>query len=112
MFPFWWFLFKSSNLSGRKLTVIWVGSLVALAVVGIGAFLYPLRFVPKERLPDIRTGLITAFFALSGVVGLLWGVKRFMDSDEKQERAMEEGKEKSAPGLPGGALNTQTKPKK
>jgi hypothetical protein len=86
VFPFWRFLFKNSQVSGRKLTIIWVGGLVALAVLGIGAFLYPLRFVPKERLPEIRTGLITAFFALSGVVGLLWGAKRFMDSDEKQER--------------------------
>src|SRR4051794_11560672 len=73
VFPFWRFLFKNSSASGRKMKIIWAVGFAALAVLGIGAFLYPLRFVPREKLPEIRTGLITAFFALSGVVGLLWG---------------------------------------
>lgn len=52
-----------------------------LALAGIGAFLYPLRFVPSERLPEVAIGLGTATCAISIVVWLLWRVKRFLDAD-------------------------------
>ncbi|MDB6121875.1 MAG: hypothetical protein JWQ71_868 [Pedosphaera sp.] len=84
-FPFWRLILNGSNWSQRKLTIVGVSLVLLLLLLGVGAFLYPLRFVPKDKLPEIRTGLITAVFALSGVGLLLWGVKRFIDSDEKQE---------------------------
>jgi hypothetical protein len=57
---------------------------VIVLVLGVGAFLYPLRFVPRDKWPEIRIGLITAVCALSGVACLLWGVKRFVDADERE----------------------------
>jgi hypothetical protein len=83
--PFWRLILNGSNWSRRKITLVGGGLVAVLILLGVGAFLYPLRFVPKSQLPEIRTGLVTAVCALSGVGCLLWGVKRFVDSDEKQE---------------------------
>jgi hypothetical protein len=83
--PFWRLIFHGSSLSRRKLTLLWIAVVAVLVLLGIGAFLYPLRYVPREKLQEITTGLVTAVCALSGVAFLLWGVKRFVDSDQKQE---------------------------
>jgi hypothetical protein len=84
-FPFWGFIFNGAKWSQRKIKVAWAGLVAILVLLGIGAFLYPLRYVPKEKLPDITIGLVAAVLVLSGVGFLLWRVKRFLDWDEKQE---------------------------
>jgi hypothetical protein len=88
-FPLWRIILNGTRLGQRNLSLATGFMVVVLLVLGVGAFLYPLRFVPREKWPEIRTGLITAVCALSGVATLLWGVKRFMDSDEKAERDKE-----------------------
>ena len=60
-----------------------VGLSAGLGAAGLGAFLYPLRFVPREKLSDIGTGLGAAFVVLSLVGVVLWRVKRFLDSDTR-----------------------------
>ncbi len=59
---------------------------LVLLLVGMGAFLYPLRFVPTEKLPDMLTGLITAVCALSLLGCLLVMMGKFLESDHKQNR--------------------------
>jgi hypothetical protein len=82
-FPVWRLILNGTRLGQRQLSLATGGMVVLLLVVGVGAFLYPLRFVPRDKWPEIRTGLVTAVCALSGVACLLWGVKRFTDADEK-----------------------------
>ncbi len=82
-FPVWRLILNGTRLGQRNLNLATGAMVVLLLVLGVGAFLYPLRFVPRDKWPEIRTGLITAVCALSGVATMLWGVKRFMDSDEK-----------------------------
>jgi hypothetical protein len=84
-FPLWRLILNGTKLGQRNLNLATGGMVVLLLVLGVGAFLYPLRFVPREKWPDIRAGLLTAVCALSGVACLLWGVKRFVDADEKEE---------------------------
>jgi hypothetical protein len=52
-----------------------------LVLGGAALFLYPLRFVPLDKLPEIAQGLGTAFAAISFGLYLLWRVKRFFDAD-------------------------------
>ncbi|HTI68950.1 MAG TPA: hypothetical protein VMF06_03230 [Candidatus Limnocylindria bacterium] len=52
------------------------------AVIGVGAFLYPLRFVPAEKLGEIFTGLAIAVGALSTLASVLYAISRFMKADE------------------------------
>lgn len=92
-FPVWRIILNGTRLGQRQMSFATGTMVVLLLVVGVGAFLYPLRFVPRSKWPEIRTGLITAACALSCVACLLWGVKRFMDTDEKTE----EESEKAAP---------------
>ena len=89
-FPLWRLILNGTRLGQRNLNLATGGMIVLLLILGVGAFLYPLRFVPRDKWPEIRTGLLTAVCALSGVVCLLWGVKRFVDSDEKAEQDKEE----------------------
>jgi hypothetical protein len=58
--------------------VKWVLLLSAAA-----AFLYPLRFVPRAKLPEIATGLGLAALVLSIVGWLLWTIRRFLEKDEE-----------------------------
>ena len=84
-FPVWRLILNGTRLGQRNLNFATGAMIVLLLVLGVGAFLYPLRYVPRDKWPEIRTGLITAVCALSCVAGLLWGVKRFVDSDEKRQ---------------------------
>jgi hypothetical protein len=88
-FPVWRLILNGTRLGQRNLNFATGTMVVLLLVLGVGAFLYPLRYVPREKWPEIRTGLITAVCALSCVAGLLWGVKRFVDSDEKKQTDLE-----------------------
>jgi hypothetical protein len=65
------------------------GLLLAGAAV---SFLYPLRFVPKSKLPEIAIGLGMATCALSIVGYLLLRARRFLEADEGET---ENGKAKS-----------------
>ena len=93
-FPLWHLILNGTHLGKRNLTLVTGGMVVLLLVLGVGAFLYPLRFVPRDKWPEIRTGLVTAVCALSGVACLLWGVKRFVDSDEREEREAADHRQK------------------
>jgi hypothetical protein len=56
-----------------------------LLLVSAGAaFLYPLRFVPKSKLPEIAIGLGLAACALSIVGYLLLRARRFLEADERE----------------------------
>jgi hypothetical protein len=48
------------------------------------AFLYPLRFVPKSKLPEIAIGLGLAACALSIVGFLLLRARKFLEADERE----------------------------
>jgi len=52
-----------------------------------GAFLYPLRFVPKSKLPEIAIGLGLAICALSIIGYLLIRARRFLEADESETEA-------------------------
>ena len=58
-------------------------ALVAVSVIGVGSFFYPLRFVPREKMGDIFTGLGLAVVALAAVGGCLLWVRRLFEGDTK-----------------------------
>lgn len=57
----------------------------ALILSAAAAFLYPLRFVPKEKLPEIGAGLGLAVFVLSFIGWILWRIRRFLEQDEMEK---------------------------
>jgi len=58
-----------------------------LLLGGVGAFLYPLRFLPAEKLPDVYKGLAIAAVALSLIGFILWRIKRFLDQDSARNES-------------------------
>jgi len=56
---------------------------VLLALGGVAAFLYPLRFIPSSNSLDVAIGLFAAFCGLSAVAILLLWCKRFLDEDTR-----------------------------
>jgi hypothetical protein len=54
-----------------------------LLVAGVGAFLYPLRFVRSDKMVEIAIGLAFATCALSMVALQLWKIKLFFDADDE-----------------------------
>jgi len=88
MFPFWKIVFGLVSGNRQRSRHVW-GALLLL-LVGIGAFLYPSRFVPTEKLRDMYIGLGLAVCALSLVAWLIITTGRFLehqgeDSDKKKK---------------------------
>ena len=71
----YWKLEAGSRLVGRIANAV-------LLLAGVAGFLYPLRFVPEDKMADIGIGLGLAVCALSLGGFLLWRLKRFFDQDD------------------------------
>jgi hypothetical protein len=71
----YWKLTASSLLAARLAAAM-------LLVAGVGAFLYPLRFVRSDKMVEIAIGLAFATCALSMVALQLWKIKLFFDADD------------------------------
>jgi hypothetical protein len=59
-------------------------ALAAVVFLGLGAFFYPIRVVPQERVRAVFVGLAAAAVALSVVGGLLLSLHRFFEKEEKR----------------------------
>jgi hypothetical protein len=60
------------------------GALVVVTLVGLGAFFYPTRVVPHEKMRAIFTGLAVAVIALTVMGSLLLLLHRFFEREEKR----------------------------
>jgi len=77
MVGYWRIMFHPS--SSRRQKALRFAATILIFLAGVAFFLYPLKFVQAAFLPEIRTGLITALCALSGVCALLFLAKRLFD---------------------------------
>ncbi|HZV33650.1 MAG TPA: hypothetical protein VFB72_03670, partial [Verrucomicrobiae bacterium] len=59
--PFWNIVF--GLVSNNRTRSRHVRAAILFLLIGIAAFLYPLRFIPKEKLPEVYTGLVFAVCA-------------------------------------------------
>lgn len=57
---------------------------IALLAIGAIAFLYPMRFVEREKQADVFIGLALAIAVLTGVGFVMRKVIRFLDADQKE----------------------------
>jgi hypothetical protein len=83
VFPFWKIVFNL--VSGNRQRKRHICAALLLLLIGVAAFLYPTRFVPKEKLKDLYTGLAFAVCALSMLAGLLVVIGRFFEADGRGE---------------------------
>ncbi|MDB6022815.1 MAG: hypothetical protein JWQ04_2672 [Pedosphaera sp.] len=79
VFPFWKIVFNVVSGNRQRSRHVWAASLLLL--IGIGAFLYPSRFVPAEKLRDMYTGLVIAACALSLLAAMLILFGKFFETD-------------------------------
>jgi hypothetical protein len=68
------------KMAARSLFGVRLGTAL-LVLSGIGGFLYPLRFVPADKMAEIGIGLGFAACALSIGAFMLWRMKLFFDAD-------------------------------
>ncbi len=54
-----------------------------LLLIGVMAFLYPLKFVPAEKRKDVFVGLALAFGCIGGVGVVMLKVRKFLEADLK-----------------------------
>jgi hypothetical protein len=71
---FWKAVFKAGDEPSHKNKTRVVFYLFLLAALGLGSFLYPLRFMGSENYYAVAKGLFTAFLFLGGVGALLYKV--------------------------------------
>jgi hypothetical protein len=57
---------------------------VGLVLVGLVSFLYPLKFIAREKRKDVFIGLALAAGCITGVGFVMMKVKRFLDADLKR----------------------------
>lgn len=82
VYLFWRVMLRKTEGSHQKLWRLIAEILLVLS--GVAAFLYPLRFVPKSKLPEISIGLAFAVVALSIVACMLLLIRRFLNADDRQ----------------------------
>jgi uncharacterized membrane protein len=85
-YSYWKIIDRSSDRQASGL--LRVASFVLL-LVGIGAFLYPLRFLPTDQLPDVAKGLAVDVVALSALGWILWQIRNFLNADTEQAELAE-----------------------
>ena len=85
VFACWKIILNRSANHRQKTLRFGVG--LGLLLLGVGAFLYPLRFVPRDKFPDLFIGLVTAVCALSIGAGILLLISRFFESDERENKS-------------------------
>ena len=56
---------------------------IGLLLIGVMAFLYPLKFVPAEKRKDVFIGLALAFGCIGGVGVVMLKVRKFLEADLK-----------------------------
>ena len=59
-------------------------ALAFVVVIGLGAFLYPMRVVPAEKLRAVFVGLAVAVGALSVMATFLFLLHRFFEKEERR----------------------------
>lgn len=64
---------------------------IALLVVGVLAFLYPLVFIPQAKRKDVFIGLALAFGVLTGVGFVMRQVIKFLAADQKHTEDEQRG---------------------
>ena len=55
-----------------------------LAIAGLGAFFYPLRFIPRDRLAEIAAGLAVAACTVSAGGLAIWRIARYFDRESAE----------------------------
>ena len=78
MVPFFYAIVYSRRKYLRR------GALAFVVVIGLGAFLYPMRVVPVEKLHAVFIGLAVAIGALSVMATLLFLLHRFFEKEERR----------------------------
>lgn len=69
---------RSENRNRRRV------ALALVALLGTGAFFYPMRVVPREKFRPVFIGLAAAVCALSVLATLLLCLYRFFENEEKR----------------------------
>ena len=90
--PFAWFYWRliarmateRAPEQRRKKFIIFSAGLL---LVGVMAFLYPLKFVPAEKRKDVFIGLALAFGCIGGVGFVMLKVRKFLEADLKSSEA-------------------------
>ncbi|MDB6055762.1 MAG: hypothetical protein JWN25_3285 [Verrucomicrobiales bacterium] len=76
----WRFLLRGSSSSSKKMMV----AVRVLIAVGVVTFIYPLRFLPREKMLDISKGLAFAVLVLSGVGYMMYRVAKALNADARE----------------------------
>jgi hypothetical protein len=88
----WGYWRVAANVSTRRGGRLTPGVKLSLfLLVGAAAFLYPLRFVPREKFWDILIGLVLAAGAISSIVYMLFRLKRSLDRENEEVEASQRG---------------------
>jgi hypothetical protein len=82
--PFWKIVFGLVSGDRTRSRHVWAALLFLL--IGVAAFLYPTRYVPSEKLPELYTGFFLAVCTLSLLAGILIVIGRFLEADDKNNQ--------------------------
>ena len=82
--PFWHLVWAVQENPTRRTKILLVCWCAVLLVLGLGAFLYPIRFISPTYRNDVLVGLVVAVFVLAAGAGMLYGLARAFTRDESE----------------------------
>ncbi|HRI12237.1 MAG TPA: hypothetical protein PLX89_04455 [Verrucomicrobiota bacterium] len=76
------FRYSAGAAAGAGRRILFTASLIML-VLGVVAFLYPVRFIPQQKRADVVIGLSVAVFALSTIGYMIHTIVRWLEQESE-----------------------------
>lgn len=85
---YWWIVFRLSRptTAGRRNYRFLVAASCVMIALALGAFLYPIRFIPPQKRTDVIIGLAIAVLVLGTIGYLIHTIVRWLEQETEEKR--------------------------
>lgn len=82
---YWAMIFRFSARASSRRGRRWITTAsVLLIVLAVGAFLYPIRFIPEQKRGEVIIGLSAAVVVLGGIGYIIHTIVRWLEQDDAE----------------------------
>jgi len=94
---YWAMIFRFSARAGSQRGRRWIAvASVLLMGLAVGAFLYPIRFIPEQKRGEVIIGLAAAVTVLGGIGYLIHTIVGWLEQDDAEAAEQERSEDPSS----------------
>jgi len=81
---YWWIVFRMSSRSTVAEQKFLTIASILMLVLGVVAFLYPIRFIPQQKRADVIIGLSAAILVLGTIGYIIYSLVHWLEQDSEE----------------------------